>query len=129
MRGVPAAKTHLGSGSACRPSPPARSSGSRHSAHKIGSRGSLPPRAERDITAPSTAHEPGTSRGQTLAKYTFVLQLRVGGEGSDPVVAPFTAGGAKGGTMRLTQYFLPLLREVPSDAEIASHKLMLRAGM
>jgi prolyl-tRNA synthetase len=31
--------------------------------------------------------------------------------------------------MRLTQYFLPLLREVPSEAEIASHKLMLRAGM
>jgi prolyl-tRNA synthetase len=31
--------------------------------------------------------------------------------------------------MRLTQYFLPLLREMPSEAEIASHKLMLRAGM
>jgi prolyl-tRNA synthetase len=31
--------------------------------------------------------------------------------------------------MRLTQYFLPLLREVPSEAEIASHQLMLRAGM
>ncbi len=31
--------------------------------------------------------------------------------------------------MRLSQYFLPVLREVPSDAEIASHKLMLRAGM
>jgi prolyl-tRNA synthetase len=31
--------------------------------------------------------------------------------------------------MRLTQYFLPLLREAPSEAEIASHQLMLRAGM
>jgi prolyl-tRNA synthetase len=31
--------------------------------------------------------------------------------------------------MRLSQYFLPLLREVPSEAEIASHQLMLRAGM
>jgi prolyl-tRNA synthetase len=31
--------------------------------------------------------------------------------------------------MRLSQYFLPVLREVPSEAEIASHKLMLRAGM
>jgi prolyl-tRNA synthetase len=31
--------------------------------------------------------------------------------------------------MRLTQYFLPILREVPKEAEIVSHRLMLRAGM
>jgi prolyl-tRNA synthetase len=31
--------------------------------------------------------------------------------------------------MRLSHYFLPVLREVPSEAEIASHQLMLRAGM
>jgi prolyl-tRNA synthetase len=31
--------------------------------------------------------------------------------------------------MRLTRYFLPLLRETPKEAEIASHRLMLRAGM
>ena len=31
--------------------------------------------------------------------------------------------------MRLSQYFLPLLREVPKEAEIVSHRLMLRAGM
>jgi prolyl-tRNA synthetase len=31
--------------------------------------------------------------------------------------------------MRLSRYFLPLLRETPSEAEIVSHKLMLRAGM
>jgi len=31
--------------------------------------------------------------------------------------------------MRLSHYFLPVLRESPSEAEIASHKLMLRAGM
>ncbi len=31
--------------------------------------------------------------------------------------------------MRLSQYFLPTLRENPADAEIASHQLMLRAGM
>src|ERR1700737_280146 len=31
--------------------------------------------------------------------------------------------------MRLTQYFLPLLRENPSEAQIVSHRLMLRAGM
>ena len=31
--------------------------------------------------------------------------------------------------MRLSQYFLPLLRETPSEAQIPSHRLMLRAGM
>ncbi len=31
--------------------------------------------------------------------------------------------------MRLSQYFLPTLKEIPSDAVIPSHILMLRAGM
>ena len=31
--------------------------------------------------------------------------------------------------MRLSQYFLPVLKETPSEAEIVSHQLMLRAGM
>src|SRR5437879_8530093 len=31
--------------------------------------------------------------------------------------------------MRLSRYFLPIIREVPKEAEIASHRLMLRAGM
>ena len=31
--------------------------------------------------------------------------------------------------MRLTQYFLPVLKENPAEAQIASHRLMLRAGM
>ena len=31
--------------------------------------------------------------------------------------------------MRLTQYFLPVLKETPAEAQIASHRLMLRAGM
>lgn len=31
--------------------------------------------------------------------------------------------------MRLSQYFLPILRENPKEAEIVSHRLMLRAGM
>ncbi len=31
--------------------------------------------------------------------------------------------------MRLSRYFLPILREIPKEAEIASHRLMLRAGM
>src|SRR5262249_33115066 len=34
-----------------------------------------------------------------------------------------------GKTMRLSRYFLPILRENPKEAEIVSHRLMLRAGM
>src|SRR6201984_1118921 len=31
--------------------------------------------------------------------------------------------------MRLSKFFLPILRETPKEAEIVSHRLMLRAGM
>jgi prolyl-tRNA synthetase len=31
--------------------------------------------------------------------------------------------------MRLSRYFLPVLKEAPAEAEIVSHRLMLRAGM
>jgi prolyl-tRNA synthetase len=31
--------------------------------------------------------------------------------------------------MRLSQYFMPILKETPKEAEIVSHRLMLRAGM
>ena len=31
--------------------------------------------------------------------------------------------------MRLSQYYLPVMKETPSEAQIASHQLMLRAGM
>ena len=31
--------------------------------------------------------------------------------------------------MRFTQYFLPTTKETPADAEVVSHKLMLRSGM
>ena len=31
--------------------------------------------------------------------------------------------------MRLSRYFLPTLKENPSEAQIVSHRLMLRAGM
>lgn len=31
--------------------------------------------------------------------------------------------------MRLSRFFLPILRDTPKDAEIVSHRLMLRAGM
>ena len=31
--------------------------------------------------------------------------------------------------MYLSKYFLPILKENPSEAQITSHRLMLRAGM
>ena len=31
--------------------------------------------------------------------------------------------------MRLTKYFIPVLKETPSEAQIVSHRYMLRAGM
>ncbi|SFT48075.1 proline--tRNA ligase [Sedimentitalea nanhaiensis] len=31
--------------------------------------------------------------------------------------------------MRLSRYFLPVLKEIPAEAQIVSHRLMLRAGM
>lgn len=31
--------------------------------------------------------------------------------------------------MRLSRYYMPTLKEAPSDAEVASHRLLLRAGM
>ena len=31
--------------------------------------------------------------------------------------------------MRLSRHFLPVMKESPADAQIISHKLMLRAGM
>ena len=31
--------------------------------------------------------------------------------------------------MRYSKYLLPTLREIPSEAEVPSHQLMLRAGM
>src|SRR3546814_6768895 len=31
--------------------------------------------------------------------------------------------------MRISSYFLPVLKEIPSAAQIVSHRLMLRAGM
>ena len=31
--------------------------------------------------------------------------------------------------MRMSRYFLPVLKETPSEAQIVSHRYMLRAGM
>src|SRR5258708_38032822 len=46
----------------------------------------------------------------------------------------FTAGlpcftDSSGVPMRLSQFLLPILKENPKEAEIVSHRLMLRAGM
>lgn len=31
--------------------------------------------------------------------------------------------------MRFSQFFIPTLKEAPADAEVISHKLLMRAGM
>ena len=31
--------------------------------------------------------------------------------------------------MRLSSYFIPVLKETPAEAQVVSHRLMLRAGM
>ena len=31
--------------------------------------------------------------------------------------------------MRLSVFFMPTLKEIPAEAQIASHRLMLRSGM
>ena len=31
--------------------------------------------------------------------------------------------------MKISNFFLPTLKQIPSDAQIPSHKLMLRSGM
>src|SRR5215211_528450 len=36
---------------------------------------------------------------------------------------------ARAAAMRLSRTFLPVLKESPSDAQIVSHRLMLRAGL
>src|SRR6185503_4410175 len=37
--------------------------------------------------------------------------------------------GTLGGSMRVSRYFMPILRDDPKEAEIISHRLMLRTGM
>jgi prolyl-tRNA synthetase len=46
-----------------------------------------------------------------------------------PRVAPPRSRFPSETLMRLSRYFLPLLKETPAEAQIVSHQLMLRAGM
>ena len=47
------------------------------------------------------------------------------GEGRPARARPVMMSNA----MRLSEYFLPTLKETPAEAQIVSHRLMLRAGM
>src|SRR5207253_158646 len=68
-------------------------------------------------------HRPGDRRGD----------LRRHGDGRGGGVEPRRAGaampGGAPGVTRLSRLLAPTLREDPSDAEVASHRLMVRAGM
>ena len=44
-------------------------------------------------------------------------------------LAPLAKTRTKAVTMRLSKYFMPLLKEAPKEAQVTSHRLMLRAGM
>src|SRR4051812_1893358 len=47
----------------------------------------------------------------------------------NPPVALTTRLRHNAWSMRWSQYFIPTLREDPADAEVVSHKLLLRAGV
>jgi prolyl-tRNA synthetase len=49
--------------------------------------------------------------------------------GADPVSLARRSAKKNRFPMRLSRFFLPILRETPKEAEIVSHRLMLRAGM
>src|ERR671932_605165 len=54
------------------------------------------------------------------------------GAPSGPRAAPLLSGrpvASRIETLRLSRAFLPTLKETPAEAQIASHRLMLRAGM
>ena len=76
--------------------------------------------------ATTRSAEGGGSRGIRLAFH------RVAPRG-DPCHHPRALDPGRvtdnGHDMRLSRYFLPVLKETPGEAEIVSHQLMLRAGM
>src|SRR5207237_5799115 len=47
----------------------------------------------------------------------------------NPSVALVALLSENASSMRWSQYFIPTLREDPADAEVVSHKLLLRAGI
>src|SRR6185437_4341594 len=47
----------------------------------------------------------------------------------NPLSLPLLISESLSQTMRLSRFFLPILKENPKEAEIVSHRLMLRAGM
>ncbi|HEX7721538.1 MAG TPA: hypothetical protein VF397_05230, partial [Pyrinomonadaceae bacterium] len=47
----------------------------------------------------------------------------------NPAVALAASLSENASSMRWSQYFIPTLREDPADAEVVSHKLLLRAGI
>src|SRR5260370_10663952 len=63
----------------------------------------------------------GDTEGREALRYPLVL-----GE-NDLLLRLETERGNS--SMRWSQFFIPTLREDPADAEVVSHKLLLRAGI
>jgi prolyl-tRNA synthetase len=74
------------------------------------------------VRGPSASAWIGTPGGPAV-KRGFALGARVPYEGAPQQITWNVRA------MRLSRYFLPLLKETPSEAQIVSHRLMLRAGL
>jgi prolyl-tRNA synthetase len=71
--------------------------------------------------APQRAQDRAAAKEAASAPLVFLPSIRFH-SGPTPLLEAFRA-------MRLSRFFLPILRETPKEAEIVSHRLMLRAAM
>src|SRR5436190_8227962 len=73
---------------------------------------------------------PGSSRlSRAELQMNAFLSHPVSAKQQDGAVASGEARPLQRGAMRWSRAFLPVLKESPADAQIVSHKLMLRAGL
>jgi prolyl-tRNA synthetase len=84
--------------------------------------------AEKIINWRPVSHAKFTGPGGVCASATMGVKVLLPPWKSALTVAPIESVYF-GVPMRLSRYFLPVLREEPKEAEIVSHRLMLRAGL
>src|ERR1043165_7313858 len=70
-------------------------------------------------------HETGSRKGAKSQRIAKLLHSDL----SKPALALPQPLSHNASSMRWSQYFIPTLREDPADAEVVSHKLLLRAGV
>src|SRR4028118_1152679 len=69
------------------------------------------------------------SDGKFCAAREFALRARLARQCPFRLRCTFAIRRLKTTDMRWSNFFIPTLREVPADAEVVSHRLLLRAGM